>query len=178
MRETWLRPNRRAIWFGCAPPLVITALGGWIVLGIAESGTALRWFGVVLMGAGVAMIAALVRHLWRPRIAFQDGHVLFFLRSGSPLAVPVHIVEAFFIGQGPATIAGLPGHQRTATLVARLSQRAVEWARRDVKPALGKWCDGYITIFGTWCEPISEDLLRRLNHRLGEVKSVQRSDRS
>jgi hypothetical protein len=176
MRETWLRPNRRAIWFGCAPPMVISALGTWVVFGIAEPGSALRWLGVVLMGAGIAIVAVLMRHLMRPRIAYRDGQVLFYLRSGAPFAVPVGAVEAFFIGQGTAALpGGWPTNQRTTTLVARLSQRDAEWARRDAKPALGKWCDGYVTIYGTWCEPINDDLPRRLNHRLKIVKSGQKA---
>jgi hypothetical protein len=118
------------------------------------------------------MVAGLLRQMWRPRIAYQNGHVMFYLRAGQPFAVPVEIVEGFFVGQNPATLpSGRPSRYRTATLVARLSQRAVEWARRDVKPALGKWCDGYVTVFGTWCEPITEELPRRLNRRLKEVKS-------
>jgi hypothetical protein len=97
--------------------------------------------------------------------------VLFYLRSGQPLAVPVEIVEAFFVGQGPATLPGGLATQETANLVARLAQRATEWAERDVKRALGRWCGGYVTIRGTWCEPLNTDLVRRINRRLAEVKN-------
>jgi hypothetical protein len=175
MRETWLRPNRRAIWFGCVLPLVVCALGAWITIGIAApSHNPLGWLGIVMMGGGFTMAAALLRQMVRPRIAYQDGKVLFYLRSGRPFAVPVEIVEAFFVGQGPATFPGrLARHQRTFNLVARLSQRAAEWAHRDVKPALGKWCDSYVTISGAWCEPLTDELPRRLNRRLKEVKSCR-----
>jgi hypothetical protein len=78
-------------------------------------------------------------------------------------------VEAFFLGQGPAKLPGSPNAQQTVNLVARLAQRETDWARREVKPALGNWCDGYITIRGTWCEPLDNELVRRLNRRLKEV---------
>jgi hypothetical protein len=131
----------------------------------------LRWLGVSTTFAGLAIVAALVRQTFRPRIAYGDGHVLFHLRSGEPFAVPVHIVESFFVGQGPVTLpGGMQNRRQTANLVARLSQRETEWARREVKPALGKWCDSYVMINGTWCESLDDALLRRLNRRLHEVK--------
>ena len=46
---------------------------------------------------------------------------------------------------------------------------AHEWRRSETKPSLGHWCDGYITIRGTWCEPLSIELVNRLNTRLFEV---------
>jgi hypothetical protein len=173
MSETWLRPNRRALWFGCVPPLILCFIGLWLIMGIrGDSNTWLRWSGILLMVAGSVMVIALVRQLSRPRIAFNNGHVLFYLRSGPPLAVPAEIVEAFFVGQGPAALpGGLSPPQQTANLVARLSQRATEWTQRDVKPALGNWCEGYVTIRGTWCEPLNAELVRRLNRRLSQVKT-------
>ncbi|MCI0335247.1 MAG: hypothetical protein L0228_18715, partial [Planctomycetes bacterium] len=84
------------------------------------------------------------------------------------------VVESFFVGQGPATLpGGIASRQQTANLVARLSQRDTEWARQQVKPALGNWCNGYVTIRGTWCEPLSPELIRWLNRRLKDVKTVR-----
>jgi hypothetical protein len=112
----------------------------------------------------------LASQLRRPRVAFEDGAVLFYLRSGPPFAVPVEVVEAFFLGQGPAHLPAVTKQPQTVNLVARLSQRRTEWARQDVKPALGNWCDGYVTIRGSWCEPLNGELIRKLNRRLKEVK--------
>ncbi len=172
MHEVWLWPNRRAVLFGCAPPLMLAALGLWLAVGIdGEPGNWLRWLGAAMIVVGIATVAALVRQILRPRIAYGGGHVFFHLRSGEPFAVPVQIVESFFVGQGSATLpGGVQNRRQTANLVARLSQRETDWARRDVKPALGKWCDGYVTINGTWCEPLDDVVLRRLNRRLHEVK--------
>ena len=173
MYETWLRPNRRAIWFGCLPPLIMLAIGAWsIVRATDQSPSWLRWAGAVMAALGIGMIVMLLRQLRRPRIAYRDGEVLFYLRSGSPIAAPVNVVEAFFLGQGPAVFTGeVRSKHETVNLVARLSQREAEWARREVKPALGNWCDGYVTVRGTWCEPLVPDLIRQLNRRLKEVKS-------
>jgi hypothetical protein len=177
MDETWLRPNRRAIWFGCLPPLVVVVIGVWmIVRATDESQDWLMWIGAVLAALGIGTMAMLLRQLRRPRISYRDGEVLFYLQSGAPIAVPVNIVEAFFLGQGPAMFMGsTPSKHETVNLVARLSQREVEWARRDVKPALGNWCDGYVTVRGTWCEPLDGNVIRRLNHRLKEVQCTVES---
>lgn len=173
MRETWLRTNRRAILFGCAPPLVLTAIGGWIAFASnGVIGPRWRWLGVLMMVAGLAMSGILIRQLRRPRVAFANGQVLFYLRSGLPIAVPAEIVEAFFLGQGPAQLPGIAMQPRSVNLVARLSQRHTGWARQEVKPALGNWRDGYVTIRGAWCEPLGTELVRKLNRRLKEVKDI------
>jgi hypothetical protein len=172
MRETWLQPNRRAIWLGCAPPIALVGVGaGLMSQADSDSRRWLTWVGAALISIGATLTVLLLRHLGRPRIAYHDGCVLFYLKSGPPLAVPVQLVEAFFVGQGPATLpGGIDAGQRTANLVARLSQNESDWRQRDVKAALGKWCDGYVTISGTWCEPLNQELLRTLNRRLADAK--------
>jgi hypothetical protein len=172
MREIWLRPNYRAIAFGTIPPLVLAALGAWMAVALGSSGGWWRWLGMAVVVLGAAMIAVVLGQLRRPRVAYDDGRVLFYLRSGPPLAVPVQVVEAFFLGQGPSYLPGqAAGKDNTINLVARLSQRARQWAHQEVKPALGHWCDGYVTIRGTWCEPLNEQVIRRLNRRLKEVST-------
>jgi hypothetical protein len=52
----------------------------------------------------------------------------------------------------------------------RLAESAVEWKHRDVNPALGHWCESYITIRGAWVEPITHDRLRQMNARLAEIQ--------
>jgi hypothetical protein len=173
MNETWLQPNRRALWFGCALPFLIAAFGAWLAFGLRNSHAAWRLLGVVQMILAAVVLLALIRQFLRPRIAYHDGHVLFNLQSGEPIAVPVHIVESFFVGQGPAHLPGDAAQQeKSMNLVARLSQREKEWAERDVKPAFGDWKEGYVTIRGTWCEPLDSEVVRRLNRRLKEVKSL------
>lgn len=172
LHETWLRPNRRANLFGCVPIALAMGLGAWLALGLPTLAGGWRMLGVVIAAAGGAALVALLNQLRSARIAYYDGRVLFRLAGRGPIAVPVGIVEAFFLGRGPATLPGGVGSgQETVNLVARLSQRETDWAQRDVKPALGQWCGGYVTIRGTWCEPLDDEVIRRLNRRLKEVQS-------
>jgi hypothetical protein len=127
-----------------------------------------------LTAIGACLLVLLAVQWRRPRIAFEGNQVLFFLRSGRPIAVPVEIVESFFAGQSPAHLPAIKNQPQTVNLIARLSQRHKEWAQQAVKPALGQWCDGYVTIRGTWCEPLDSDVIRRLNRRLKEVKEEAR----
>jgi hypothetical protein len=175
MRETWLQPNRRAIWFGCIPPLMIGTFGVWLAIQPSEAGRPWwRWIGVAMTIVAIVALGMLMRQLHRPRIAYRGGSVLFYLRSGPPVAVPVQVVEAFFLGQGPANLpGGIQRQEQTVNLIARLSQREIDWAHRAVKSAFGNWADGYVTVRGTWCEPLGPDVVRRLNRRLKEVKKNQ-----
>jgi hypothetical protein len=173
MHEIWLRPNYRAIAFAIVPPLVLAALGAWMVFGLGSPGGGWwRWLGTAAIVLSAAMIAVVLMQLRRPRVAYAEGRVLFYLRSGPAIAVPVKVVEAFFLGQGPSYLpVQSTGNDNTVNLVARLSQRELQWAHQKVKPALGHWCDGYVTIRGTWCEPLNEQVIRRLNSRLKDVST-------
>jgi hypothetical protein len=168
MHEVWLRSNRRILALGLIPGLAIS--GTAIALCALAASGILQWFAGLMLFVGLALIAIVVRQLVRPRVAYANGKVLFYLLAGRPIAVPVGIVEAFFLGQGPAYIPGtVEDSQETVNLVARISQKAEDWQRQEVKPALGRWCEGYVSIRGTWCEPLTNDVIRRLNRRLGEV---------
>ncbi len=169
MREVWLKTNHRAILFGCLPPAAMAVLGLWMAMSASERST-WRWVGGVTAGVGIVITLLLLSQLRRPRVAFRTGEVLFYLRRGAPIAVPLEIVEAFFAGQGPAHLPVVANQPRTANLVARLSRRHPEWAEQPVKVALGTWVDGYVTIRGSWCEPLDGETIRRLNRRLKEVK--------
>jgi hypothetical protein len=177
MRETWLRPNRRAILFGAVTPMLVATGGLWLAFrGTDSDASAWHWGGIVLLVLGLACTAQLLLQLRRPRIAFENGTLLFYLRSGSPIGVPVDVVEAFFAGQGPAHLPGLAKQPQTANLMARISQRHTEWATQAVKPALGNWAEGYVTIRGAWCEPLTGETIRKLNRRLKEVKDAAAGD--
>jgi hypothetical protein len=173
MTEVWLRANRRVLAFALIPTGLLAVVG--LLLGMTAEGKAARLVGWGLTIIGIVLVLGLFNQLRRPRIAFRDGKVLFNLRSGAPVAVPVEVVEAFFLGQGPARIPAIEGRSaETINLVGRLSQKAPEWAKVEVKPALGRWCEGYVTIRGTWCEPLNGEVIRRLNRRLRELHQAQR----
>jgi hypothetical protein len=170
--EVWLRTNTRAICFGMLPPALVAGLGLLLALGVGswappEWLSVIGWILVTLAGLAMASLAWQMR---RPRIAFHDGALLLWLRSGPPIAVPIEFVEAFLLGQAPSLLPGKK-HERTevAALTIKLADRASDWHRLEVKPQLGKWCEGYVTVRGTWCEPLSLELVNRLNYRLADV---------
>ena len=175
MTEIWLRNNARALAFGLVLPALLVVFG--LALLITVGADAERWWVGVLGGlmavVGLLVVTQLVIQLRQPRLAYRDGVLLVCMKPGSPIRVPIEIVEGFLLGQGPSM---LPGRQyqttETSTVVIRLAESAQDWADvPGIKPALGKWCGGYITIRGTWCEPLSVDLVNRLNRRLAEVQS-------
>jgi len=174
MTEVWLRTNRRVLLLATVPPVLFGALGWYFFAG--ETSTEVRVVCGFWIGFALVLVLALVREAFKPRMAYRNGEVLFRMQKGQPIAVPLHVVEAFFQGQGPAHLPGTsPQETKSINLIARLAQRETDWQERDVKPALGNWSDGYITIRGTWCETINEALIRRLNRRLGEVKRERES---
>jgi len=177
MAETWLKPNRRALWLAAALASGVL-IGGLVLLlpGWSESPGWSVWVGgglIVLGGWGLAAVAWQMR---QPRVGYRDGEVLLHLNSGAPYAVPLEAVEAFLLGQAPANLPGERGAKaETVTVVVRLAEKAANWQRREVKPALASWCDGYITIRGTWCEPLDEETVRRLNRQLAAAKREART---
>jgi hypothetical protein len=56
------------------------------------------------------------------------------------------------------------------TLVMRIAERATAHADRATLPAWGAWQEGSVTFDGRWCEPLSVDLVRRLNRDLSAAK--------
>lgn len=148
-------------------PLITATLGAWA--GVTAETTLLRGAAWLLGGLSALLVVSLVMQMLRPRVTFRAGQVLFNLKSGPPIAVPVEMVEAFFLGQGPTTLPGARQGDATVNLVARISQRDPDFAQREVKPALGAWSESYVTMRGTWCEPLNGELIRRLNRRLREV---------
>lgn len=169
--EIWLRTNSRALLLGMVPPLLLGLIGLALALGIPGAPPIwLRMGGGILASVAVLAIGLLAWNLRRPRLAYQDGHLLIWLRSGQPFRVPVDLVECFWLGQAPSLLPG-KRHANTeaAALVIRIADRAAQWRQQLVKPQLGKWCEGYVTIRGTWCEPLGLDVVNRLNQRLSEV---------
>jgi hypothetical protein len=169
--EVWLRTNVRALAFGMAPPAAIGSIGLLLIVGLGSAETPgwLRGIGWALVALGLATIAILAWQMRQPRLGYRDGELLVWLRSGGPIRVPIDVVEGFLLGQAPSLLPGRHRASETATLVIRLAQRAEAWQRQEVKPQLGKWCEGYITIRGTWCEPLDVALVNRLNQRLAEI---------
>lgn len=172
MRECWLRTNRRALALGLVVPLVFLLLAGAGLTWTLLSGQ--HWLAqlVLLMVTAVSfwMVAELLYASTRPRIAYEGSQLLVYLEPTRATNIPIDIVEVFFLGQGPSELPKLHGKEpETQNVIIRLAESATDWKHRDVRPSFGHWCEGYITIRGSWCEPITPALMRRLNHRLSEV---------
>jgi hypothetical protein len=154
-------------------PAVAVVAGLALLLGLESA--AARIGGSLLAAMGGAVVLLLAIQMRQPRLAYEEGHLLVFLQGTRPIRVPIEIVECFLLGQAPTLLPGKKHeHSETASVVIRLNETAVDWIHRDVKPALGKWCEGYITIRGTWCEPLSVPLINRLNAQLAEASQARR----
>lgn len=152
-----------------AIPWFVAALGTWHWW---TTDSYWRWVGLMLGLAGLSAVMALAVQCLRPRLAVEDGQLLLFLRLGAPLSVPLSIVECVFLGRSDMPSVVGQGN-RMVSLVIRLAEAVTEYKSRSVKPSLGRWKDGYITIHGAWCEPLTLDLAQRLNAKLRDAQRLQ-----
>ncbi|HEY2895027.1 MAG TPA: hypothetical protein VGJ16_12460 [Pirellulales bacterium] len=172
MCEVWLRTNRRALALGILLPgagLVVVIAALIYCLSTKQHVLLDAFFGVLALVL-LWLIGGILQALARPRIAYESGTLLLFLDLRRATRVPIKIVECFFLGHGPSELPKLKGREpETKNIVIRLAEAASDWKHREVRPAFGQWCEGYITVRGSWCEPITGDLVRRLNQRLSQV---------
>ncbi len=173
----WLHTNRRALWLGVVElvPLLAVAIGCVVM----SPNNWLRWAAAGSAALLAYLLVLCVYLMFQPRLSYANDHLHVRLRPGRPIRVPIEVVECFFLGQGPTLLPRPFGDrekvEETSTIVVRLAESAEAWKHLDVKPALGLWCDGYITIRGTWCEPITNDVLKRLNENLIAAHREQRA---
>ena len=178
MPEVWLRTNRRALAMGMVLPALILAGS---LAGLGWSLATGRHWSISLVLASAVMLALwmmgeLIYAAWHPRLAFEKGEMLVFLEPTRPTKVPIEVVECFFLGQGPSELPPVKGREpETQNVIVRLAESAQEWKHRDVKPAFGHWCEGYITLRGSWCEPITPAIMQRLNRRLAELQRERKA---
>src|SRR5262245_34816087 len=154
MTEVWLKTNRRALGLGMVLQgmLLVSGLAA-VVLG-ADAGMHCRVQLLLMILAAVHlwMICELLYAMSRPRVTYEARNVLVFLEPTRATVVPIDIVEVMFLGQGPSVLPKIKGKEpETQNVVIRLAESAVDWKHRDVRPAIGHWCEGYITIRGAWC---------------------------
>lgn len=170
VRKVWLYSNRRALVLGAVPVALVFA--GSLVWAVVASGW-MRWTAVGLSVVAGYLVGLSIYLLFRPRLAYSDGHLLVYLRPGPAIRLPIGVVECFFLGQGPSLLArpirSDSDLEEASAIIVRLAETAEQWKHVEVTPAQGLWCDGYITVRGTWCEPINGEVLQRLNHLLVEA---------
>lgn len=172
MYEVWLASNRRAVLLGMAFPIAAEVIG--ILLGVSGwllPNDILFWTGAGVFIIAQVLLVSIVIQLATPRIAFQNAHLLLYLRGAGPIRVPIDVVEGFLLGQGPAMLPGHGHDLETSTLVVKLADKAEAWQKVDVKPTIASWCNSYVTIRGTWCEPLNIDIVQRLNQKLADVQA-------
>ena len=177
MTECWLKPNRR-------PTYVALTLGVCAVLA-GGVGFALAWRGGstvgtvisgVLLGMAMCWCAVCWGILSRARVSYRDEHLFVHDGSQAPIAIPIDVVEAFFLGSGPAiSDESSDTGPRSANVVIRIAEAAKKWHEGKLSPVIGKWSEGYIVLRGTWCEPIGHERLNQINHRLAEVHRKRRN---
>ena len=142
-----------------------------------------RWI-IAALGVAVGLTGAIGLARWQPwwrsvRVALESETVRVYLRRGRPWAIPLDVVECFFLGQAPSTMRDAAGQEvETRNVVIRLAERSAEWQQQPgVERSLGRWCDGYITVYGIWCEPLDRSVVEAMNHRLAELKRSRRAAR-
>ena len=168
MTEVWLRPNRRAFLPGIIFFVGLSLsniYGAWQLWQLQVDWA--PYFGVFGIMFGIATVGGLIWMTRRPLLVYGTGKLRVYIRADKPIGVPIEVVEGFLLGKQEAKL----GRRQVeiATLVIRLAERATEYAKFEMHPDVGRWCGGYINIFGTWCEPLSVDLVNKLNARLAEV---------
>lgn len=168
MRAVWLRSNRRVFGLGL---FLFIGLGAAAATGAAGGlGGHARIAGyIVLTLAAVGCVACLVGWV-QPRLAVDDGHLLVYARLGRPVRVPLECVEGFLLEKSGSGLPGRHGRRQAWALVVRLAEGAKEWEKVPVDPALAAWCRHYITLRGTWCEPLTVGLVRKLNEQLADAR--------
>ncbi len=102
-----------------------------------------------------------------PRIGYRRGYLLLYVGKFLPARVPIEAVECFFLGQGPLDA---EDSAEVANVVIRLAESARQWHHIRARRSLAQSCDGYITVRGMWCEPLSVELVNRMNQRLTAAK--------
>ncbi|HEY2883322.1 MAG TPA: hypothetical protein VGJ15_12830 [Pirellulales bacterium] len=172
MPEIWLRANRRVLLLGMILPFVLVAIGLIPSLALGDRAEVwLRAVGWIACGIGLVLFVVIAAQLRSPRLAYADGNLLAYLRSGQPFRVPIESVECFFFGTSAGQIASPSGGDLPVrNLIIRIAEKAADWQSREFKPVLGRWADGYITIFGAWCEPLTFEVVQRLNANLARVQ--------
>lgn len=176
-RQIWLHTNHRVMLLGMVLPAMLLIWGLAMAGGWCGQNAVMCRTGLVLTAAAASVLILMGYGARLPRLAYQDGKLLVYLRSVQPICVPLEVVECFFLGQGSSE---LPKYSdsalETSTLVVRLAESAAEWHHRNVKRSLGRWCDGYITILGTWCEPLSLQRVNELNRRLADTHQLLKQE--
>lgn len=176
--DVWLRGNMRPVLgLAAAVAIIGAALAAAVFLGGATPPG--RWLVCGYWLVAAAVVAAFAAAASRPRLVHRVDSKLenvleVRLAPGAAHAVPLDVIECFFMGSQRLEPEGAvaedqPTH-RVGTLVMRVAERAKDWQARPTFAPWGTWQDGAIVFDGRWCEPLSVELARRLSGKLVDAK--------
>ncbi len=175
MTEIWLQSNRRTV---VAISLAI-GLVGLVFVGLAlwssHNGSVIAARVCGIAGVVVIVAAAAAGYLGtRPRLAYDGRKLRIHIGTAQPALIPIELIEGFLLGKGPSYLSGKDDYKtETSTLIVRIAERAPEWEKLPTNVRVAAWCGHYVTLRGTWTEPLSIDVVNRLNQRLYEVQQAQ-----
>jgi hypothetical protein len=155
------------------------ALAGLSGMAMAQTyglGTWMRVLGLATTIVSLLLALPIAYQMTVPRLAYQGGELLVYLQSAQPLRIPIDVVELFFLGHGTSLLPD-QGEQpsKSRTVIIRLAEAATQWHDLPIQSAFGESRESYIILRGTWCEPLTVDVLKRLNRRLAEVHRETRA---
>ncbi len=167
--RAWLRANPRPGAACLGAGVLVAAL---VAVAVRPWDAPRHVPGWILVIAPLVIGAAACAASGRPRLVRRADAVLVRLAPLRRETVPLEAVECFFLGSRlePSRAGDTAAGARVRTLVMRLAERATTLARRPTLPAWGTWNEGSVTFDGRWCEPLSIDLVRRLNRELAAAK--------
>jgi hypothetical protein len=170
MPEIWLRRNLRLVL-----PFTVVKFAVFSLMTYQCAREGWPWALTLVVGLLWSMSLAMLFAFWRfcPLLAYADGCLYVSRGKKGNAYIPIEYVEGFLLGQGPSYLPGKKASKfEVRTLVVRLAERAEVWEQMPMTPSYGNWCHHYITFRGTYCEPLSLDLVNRLNARLYEVQQA------
>jgi hypothetical protein len=174
MNEIWLQSNRRTVVAIALAIGLVGLLFAVLSFGMMQSGSVVAARVSGFMAAIVIVAAAAAGYLGtRPRLAFDGRKLRIHIGTAQPALIPIELIEGFLLGKGPSYLSGKDDYKtETSTLIVRIAERAPEWEKVPTNVRVAAWCGHYVTLRGTWTEPLSVDVVNRLNQRLYEVQQA------
>ncbi len=152
---------------------IVIPLLGATLMGFNSTDRLLWWIGLAVVLIGLAVVVRQWRWAMTPRLALQDDHLLLYGGSGKGhlVRLPLEDVECFFFGKTDSHLTDRTGEKVPShAVVIRIRERASQWQSGPLQPSLGTWGEGYVTLRGTWCEPLTVEKVRQMNATLAAVK--------
>lgn len=178
--EVWLRGNLRPVLVAAVATACVAA-GLMVTVFLAGVPSFERWLIAGFCAASALLLCALALAAVQPRLVHEGTVLKVRLAPGVVQAVPLAVVECFFIGSSLLEPDTPPRAEqithRVGTLVMRVAERAAAWQTRPTFAPWGTWEDGAIVFDGRWCEPLSVELARQLSGKLVEAKRAEAAGR-